>query len=87
MGRRLAESIQDAVVRGLGVVDGGLHPRSSAILRETRMPAVRVEPAVASSPSDADRLAEPTFARAVAGAVVEGVLAFSRPPADMAHSG
>jgi len=81
MGRRLAESIQEAVVRTLGVADGGLHPRSSAILRETRMPAVRIEPVVASDPSDATRLAEPTFARAVAEAVVDGVLAFSRPPA------
>src|SRR5262245_20997187 len=53
MGRRLAESIQEALVRGLGVADGGLHPRSIAILRETRMPAVRVEPAVPTDPEDA----------------------------------
>ena len=81
MGRRLAESIQEAVVRSLGVADSGLHPRSSAILRETRMPAVRIEPIVASDPGDAARVAEATFARAVAGAVVDGVLAFSRPSA------
>jgi len=87
MGRRLAESIQEALVRELAVSDGGLHPRSSAILRETRMPAVRVEPAVASDPADAGRLADPSFARTVAGAVLEGVLAFSRPPVGFAHSG
>ena len=81
MGRRLAESIQDALVRGLGLSDGGLHPRSIAILRETRMPAVRVEPAVATDPADAARLADPAFASDVARAVVEGILAFSRPPA------
>src|SRR5262245_61843391 len=87
MGRRLAESIRDALVRRLGVADGGLHPRSSAILRETRMPAVRIEPAVASDPHDAARLAEPGFGEAAARAVVDGLLAFSRPPADLAHSG
>lgn len=79
MGRRLAESIQEALVRGLGVVDGGLHPRSIAILRETRMPAVRVEPAVGTDPEDADRMADPAFARDVARWVMEGILAFSRP--------
>jgi N-acetylmuramoyl-L-alanine amidase len=80
MGRRLAESIQEALVRGLGATDGGLHPRSSAILRETRMPAVRVEPAVATHPGDAERIGDPAFARDVARSVVEGILAFSRPP-------
>src|SRR5262245_27226034 len=86
MGRRLAESIQEAVVRALRVADGGLHPRSSAILRETRMPAVRLEPVVASHPADAALLAGPTFAQAVARAVVDGVLTFARPSADPAHS-
>jgi N-acetylmuramoyl-L-alanine amidase len=81
MGRRLAESIQEALVRSPGVADGGLHPRSIAILRETRMPAVRVEPAVSTDPVDAARIAEPAFAGDVARSVVEGVLAFSRPPA------
>ena len=80
MGRRLAESIQQALVRGLGVADGGLHPRSIAILRETRMPAVRVEPAVGTDPADATRIGDPAFARDVARSVVEGIQAFSRPP-------
>jgi len=79
MGRRLAESIQEAIVRGLRVADGGLHTRSIAILRETRMPAVRVEPAVATDAADAARIADPAFASDVARAVVEGILAFSRP--------
>jgi N-acetylmuramoyl-L-alanine amidase len=80
MGRRLAESIQETLARSLGTTDGGLHPRSIAILRETRMPAVRVEPAVATDPADAARIADPAFARDVARSVVEGILAFSRPP-------
>ena len=81
MGRRLAESIQEALLRSPDVVDGGLHARSIAILRETRMPAVRVEPAVATDPADGARIADPAFAGTVARAVADGVLAFSRPPA------
>lgn len=80
MGHRLAESIQDALVRGAGVIDGGLHPRSIAILRETRMPAVRVEPAVATDPDDAARMAGAAFPSEVARSVAAGILAFSRPP-------
>ena len=80
MGRRLAESIQEALVRDAGVTDGGLHPRSIAILRETRMPAVRVEPAVATDAGDAARLVDPAFALGVARSVAQGILAFSRPP-------
>ncbi|MGA9161615.1 MAG: peptidoglycan-binding protein [Actinomycetota bacterium] len=87
MGRRLAESIRREVVEGLGLPDGGVHPRSIAILRETRMPAVRIEPAVADDPDDAARIADPSFPRDVARAIADGVVAFSRPaPADLARS-
>ena len=86
MGRRLAESIQHALVR-LGLPDGGLHPRSIAILRETRMPAARVEPAVALDELDASRSADAAFAGDVARAIAEGITAFSQPaPADLARS-
>jgi N-acetylmuramoyl-L-alanine amidase len=87
MGRRLAASIQHALVRRLGLPDCGLHPRSIAILRETRMPAARVEPAVALDELDASRIAETAFAGDVARAIADGVTAFSRPaPADIARS-
>jgi N-acetylmuramoyl-L-alanine amidase len=87
MGRRLAESILHALVRRVGLPDGGLHPRSIAVLRETRMPAVRVEPAVALAELDASRMAQPGFADDVTRAIVDGLVAFSRPaPADLARS-
>ena len=86
MGRRLAESIQHALLRRLGLPDGGLHPRSIAILRETRMPAARIEPAVALDELDASRIGEPAFAGDVARAIADGVIAFSRPaPAALAR--
>jgi N-acetylmuramoyl-L-alanine amidase len=87
MGRRLAESIQHELVRRLGLPDAGLHPRSIAILRETRMPAVRIEPAVAIDREDATRIVEPNFVRDVALAIADGIVAFSRPaPADLSRS-
>jgi len=87
MGRRLAESIHVLIVSALRLEDGGVQSRSIAILRETRMPAVRVEPAVASSDRDAEAIAGPSFADDVARAIVDGIIAFSRPAsADLARS-
>ena len=79
MGRRLAESIQAILVSRMGLEDGGVHSRSIAILRETRMPAVRIEPAVDTSERDAVRASEPAFANEVAASIAEGIVAFSRP--------
>ena len=87
MGRRLAESIRRELVDRLGLRDGGLHSRSVAILRETRMPAVRIEPAVAGDRDDDARMADAGFPRDVARAIADGVVAFSRPAtADLARS-
>jgi len=91
MGRRLAESIHQLLVSALRLEDGGVQSRSIAILRETRMPAVRVEPAVAGGRPDAEQIARPSFANDVARAIAEGIVAFARPapapaPADLARS-
>jgi len=75
MGRRLAESILAALVARVDVRERGVHPRSIAILRETRMPAILIE----LGPSDVPRLSDPAFVRRVADAVVEGIEAFTRP--------
>jgi N-acetylmuramoyl-L-alanine amidase len=42
-GRLLAELIQEIVPGILGILDGGAHGMSLAILRETRMPSVLIE--------------------------------------------
>jgi len=87
MGRRLAESIHALLVSALQLQDGGVQSRSIAILRETRMPAVRVEPAVAGSEPDAEAIKEPAFAADVARAIADGIVAFARPAsADLARS-
>jgi N-acetylmuramoyl-L-alanine amidase len=71
-GELLAECLQGRLV-ALGLKDGRAHARAYPILRETRMPAVLVEPAYASSPADARRLAAPAFRDALAAAVAEGI--------------
>jgi N-acetylmuramoyl-L-alanine amidase len=76
MGRRLAASIQASLVSRLGLKDRGVHPRSIAILRETRMPAVLIEPVGAGEPG----AEEDEFAEAVAA----GIEDFSRPAPQVA---
>lgn len=71
MGRRLAGTISSSLVARLGVRDLGVHPRSVAILRETRMPAVLIELGAST--------AGPTSADEVAEAIAEGIESFARP--------
>lgn len=85
MGLRLAESIQSALLRRLGLEDGGLHPLSIAILRETRMPAVRIEPIVSTSERDLELESAPAFASSVASAIADGVVVFSLPASTLAR--
>lgn len=71
-GRALAEAVQEELV-GLGVRDCRSHARSYTVLRETRMPAVLVEPVFVSNPDEAKRLEEPDFRAALADAIAAGV--------------
>jgi N-acetylmuramoyl-L-alanine amidase len=71
-GERLADSIQSALVR-LGVKDCRSHGRSYPILRETRMPAVLVEPLFITNPVEETMLEDPDFRTALADAVADGI--------------
>ena len=71
-GRALAEAIQEELV-GLGARDCRSHARSYTVLRETRMPAVLVEPVFVTNPDEAKRLEEPDFRGALADAIAAGV--------------
>lgn len=72
-GMRLAELIlvQLGDVEGVRIA-GGTRPLAVAILRETRMPAVLVEPCEATE----DCLGDPAFRSAVARAIADGVERF-----------
>jgi N-acetylmuramoyl-L-alanine amidase len=68
-GEALADAIQNELI-GLGLRDCRSHGRSYPILRETRMPAVLIEPAFITNPDEAKRLEDPDFRGAVADAVL-----------------
>lgn len=71
-GEALADAIQHRLV-SLGARDCRSHARSYPILRETRMPAVLVEPAFLSNPDEEKRLEEHGFRASVAEAVASGI--------------
>lgn len=74
-GEQLAEALQDEIVK-LGFKDCRSHARSYPILRETRMPAVLVEPGFITNPDDEKRLSDPDVLSAVADAMVRAVARF-----------
>ncbi len=71
-GEALAERIQEELVN-LGLRDCRSHARSYALLRETRMPAVLVEPVFISNEDEEKRLEEPEFMRDVAASIAHAV--------------
>jgi N-acetylmuramoyl-L-alanine amidase len=75
-GQLLAESIQDELTSRLGLTDGRTHPMAIAILRETRMPAVQIEPCFLTNPREERLLAEEAFRSDVAIAIAHGVERF-----------
>jgi N-acetylmuramoyl-L-alanine amidase len=68
----LAENVRAELVE-LGLRDCRSHPRTYSILRETRMPAVLVEPAFITNPDEAKLLVDPHFRSTLARAIATGV--------------
>jgi len=78
-GARLAECIHAEVV-SLGVADAGVQAKQYAVLRETRMPAVQIEPGHLTNRGDEARLADNAFQHRLAEAIAAGLRAFARRP-------
>ena len=75
-GQRLATALLDELVTHDWVPDCRVHPMTWAILRETRMPAVIVEPGFLSSPEDEARLTDTSLQATIAEALLTGVARF-----------
>jgi len=75
-GRRLAELIQDELTRRLGLKDGRAHAKGLPLLRETRMPAVHVEPCFITNPGEEALLAQESFRADVASCIAEAAERF-----------
>jgi N-acetylmuramoyl-L-alanine amidase len=71
-GEMIAEAIRDDLVE-LGLPDCRSHARSYSILKETRMPAVLIEPAFITNPDEAKMLEDADFRRTLAQAISSGV--------------
>ena len=74
-GAMLADRIQSELAE-LGLRDCRSHPAGYRLLRETRMPAVLVEPCFISNPDEEKRLEDPEHRTALAGAIVRGIASF-----------
>lgn len=76
-GELLADAIHRRLV-DLGSRDCRTHARSYEVLRETKMPAVLVEPAFISNPEDAKRIEDPDIRWKMATAIADGVADYFR---------
>lgn len=86
-GQRLAEALLDELVAHDWVPDCRVHPMTWAILRETRMTAVVVEPGFLTSPTDEVRLADPRTQAMIAEALLMGIARFFVAPLPVAVGG
>jgi N-acetylmuramoyl-L-alanine amidase len=72
-GQRLAELIQEELVGSLRLTDGRVHGVWLPLLRETRMPAVHVEPCFITNRGEERLLREERFRAGVANAIATGI--------------
>jgi N-acetylmuramoyl-L-alanine amidase len=72
LGHRLAELILEELT-SLGLTDGRTHAKWLPLLRETRMPAVHVEPCFITNPREEAALRDDGFRARLAGAMARGI--------------
>lgn len=75
-GRSLAQLCVDEVVAATGTANCRTHPSASALLRESRAPAVLVEPGFLTHPLEGRALTDPTTQRLIASALTNAVQTF-----------
>lgn len=74
VGEELADAIQDHLTTATSSKDCRIHPRSYTILRETKAPAVLVEPAFITNPDEEKKLTADDHLLLIADSVVAGLL-------------
>jgi len=74
----LAFQIQKMLTEKIGLEDRGVKRARFQVLRDAEMPAVLIEAAFMTNPSDARRIYDPVLRRPVAQAIVDGVLAYKK---------
>jgi N-acetylmuramoyl-L-alanine amidase len=72
-GRALAEVVQEEITARTGLKDGRTHQKAFAILRESTMPAVQIEPCFLTNPKEEQLLGEERFRRELVVAVADAL--------------
>lgn len=75
-GRRLADLVADSVAAHTGTPHCRTHPTAIALLRESRAPAVMVEPGFLTHPTEGAELQEPDHQEAIADALTDALARF-----------
>jgi N-acetylmuramoyl-L-alanine amidase len=75
-GRRFADLAVDAIVARTATLHCRTHPTTTALLRESRAPAVVVEPGFVTHPEEGRLLQRPAYQEDIAAALTEAVAAF-----------
>jgi N-acetylmuramoyl-L-alanine amidase len=75
-GRMLAQLCVDGIVAATGTANCRTHPSTSALLRETRAPAVIVEPGFLTHPAEGWAMLEPGHQRLIASALADALQHF-----------
>jgi len=75
-GKNIANLIQDRLVQKLGVLDCMVHGANYAILKETTMTSVLVEPAFISNKNDRDNLKNTKFQIGISECIAEAVIEY-----------
>ena len=73
-GRRLAQNIQNRMIRDTGMKNRGVKQARFYVLRNTAMPAALVEVGFVTGRSDAAKLSSPQFRSQMARAIANGIL-------------
>jgi N-acetylmuramoyl-L-alanine amidase len=74
-GAALADRVQSELA-GLGLKDCRTHPSSYPVLKETRMPAILIEPAHITNPDDEKRLEDPEFRETIARTIARAITSY-----------
>ncbi len=76
LGRRIAQLAVDNIVARTGTANCRTHPSTSTLLRESRAPAVIVEPGFLTHPDEGRRLLERAYQALVADALTDALVTF-----------
>lgn len=75
-GKKLANSVQDSILSLLPLKDDRCHGVNYALLRETKMPAIQIEPVFITNPVEEEMINSVDNINKVAKGITEGIEAF-----------